>query len=398
VTVTAVAPGRGGDVSPPAVEAARRLSAGALSQRRLELLALAGPGSPYSEAQGRTPGTSTTPEDLAELVSSIATVGVLQPILVERLPDATLRLVAGERRLRAARWGAANLPPSPHFEAIPAVVCPGPLSEEERRTWQIAENLVRADLAPGDLAAALLFERCAVLSAKLAGAGVVIPSSIADSDDPLQRFRDLERIRLEAHLHRVGAPWEEVLARLGIQMGADSVRQLYRAFASLPREVSSEMDAAGITLATRLEYLRLDRGCRGAATELWEAVKEHGRPDLLAGALRQRADHPGLEASGALQAAEAVRGEANQARALALRPESAGELADPTTVAAALGVLRDLVAQLRRGVRLRPYDAGTVRLCAEEILAQLGSEDSAGCTNSGIDATPDELAGEEEVA
>ena len=386
---------RGGDVSPP-VEAARRLSAGALSQRRLELLALSGPGSPYTEAQGRSPGASTTPEDLAELVSSIASVGVLQPILVERLPDATLRLVAGERRLRAARWGAANLPPSPHFEAIPAVVCPGPLSEEERRTWQIAENLVRADLAPGDLAAALLFERCAVLSAKLAGAGVVIPSSIADSDEPLQRFRDLERIRLEAHLHKVGAPWEEVLARLGIQMGIDSARQLYRAFASLPREVSSEMDVAGIALATRLEYLRLDRGCRGAAAELWEAVKECGRPHLLAGALRQRAEHPGLEASDALQAAEALRDEANQARALALRSESF-ELADPTTVAAALGVLRDLVAQLRRGVRLRPYDAGTIRLCAEEILAQLG-EDSARCINSGIDATRDELAGEEEVA
>ena len=152
------APARGGDLSSPpvqtpasALDAARRLSASpCLSQRRLELLPLSGPGSVFSDVQGRRPGASTTPEDLAELVSSIASVGVLQPILVERLPDESLRLVAGERRLRAARWGAANLPSNLHFEAIPAVVCPGPLPEEDRRTWQIAENLVRVEVDQDD--------------------------------------------------------------------------------------------------------------------------------------------------------------------------------------------------------------------------------------------------------
>lgn len=379
------APGREGDLSSPLghtpgspLDAARRLSVSAcLSQRRFELLPLSGPGSVFSDVQGRRPGVSTTPEDLAELVSSIASVGVLQPILVERLPDESLRLVAGERRLRAARWGAANLPPNPHFEAIPAVVCPGPLPEEDRRTWQIAENLVRADLAPGELAAALVFERCAVLTTKLLTAGVPVPSSTVEIDDPLQRFRDLERIRLEAQLHKIGAPWEEVLARLGIQMGADSARQLYRAFSSLPPEVSTDMDAAGISLATRLEYLRMDRGCRGAARELWEAVKERGRPELLSGALRQRLERPGLDAAAALGAAEAVRDDANRARARALRPEPTGELADPATVAAALEVMRSLVVQLRRGVRLSRYDEGTIRLCAEEILAQLPADEAA---------------------
>jgi ParB family chromosome partitioning protein len=338
--------------------------------------------------QGRRPGASTTPEDLAELVSSIAAVGVLQPILVERLPDESLRLVAGERRLRAARWGAANLPPNPHFEAIPAVVCPGPLPEAARRTWQIAENLVRVDLAPGDLAAALVFERCAVLTTKLLAAGVPVPSSTAEIQDPLQRFRDLERIRLQAHLHKIGAPWEEVLGRLGIQLGADSARQLYRAFSSLPPEVSTDMDAAGISLATRLDYLRLDRGCRGAARELWEAAKVRGRPELLSGALRQRLERPGLDAAAALGAAEAVQYDANRARARARRPEPTGEVADPATVAAALEVMRALVAQLRRGVRLSRYDEGTIRLCAEEILAQL----------PGDEAAPEGVAGGEAVA
>jgi ParB family chromosome partitioning protein len=387
------APGREGEISPPAVgqcgawlEAARRLSSSrCLADRRLELLPLAGPGSVFTDVQGRLPGASTSPEDLAELISSIASVGVLQPILVERLPDETLRLVAGERRLRAARWGAANLTGNPHFSAIPAVVCPGPLPEEDRRTWQIAENLVRTDLAPGELAAALIFERCAVLTARLLAAGVAVPRSTVEID-PLQRFRALERIRLESHLHKVGAPWEEVLARLGVQMGPDTARQLYRAFTTLPAELSSEMDAAQISLATRLEVLRLDRGCRGAAQELWEAVKQKGRPDLFAGAVRRRADHPDLGVDEAIEAAGAGREDANQARSLANRPwpgRPAEELIDPASVAAALEVIRPLVAQLRRGMRLSRYDAGTLRLCAEEILAQLPGDEAAAKASEG---------------
>src|SRR5207253_7201945 len=124
------------------------------------------------------------------------------------------------------------------------------------------------------------FERCALLTTKLLAAGVAVPAHIGELDDALERFRALERLRLTAQLHRVGAPWEEVLARLGIQMGADTARQLYRAFATLPPELSCEMDAARISLATRLEILRLDRGCRGAARELWEAVKAKGHPQL----------------------------------------------------------------------------------------------------------------------
>jgi hypothetical protein len=71
-----------------------------------------------------------------------------------------------------------------------------------------------------------------------------------------------------------------------------------------------------------------------------------------------------------------------------LRPEPTGEVADPATVAAALEVMRGLVAQLRRGVRLSPYDEGTIRLCAEEILAQLPADE----------ASPEGVAGEGAVA
>ena len=110
---------------------------------------------------------------------------------------------------------------------------------------------------------------------------------------------------------------------------------------------------------------------------MWEAVKARGRPELLSGALRQRLENPDLDAAAALGVADAVRADANRARARALRQEPTGELADPATVSAALEVIRDLVAQLRSGMRLTRFDAGTVRLCAEEILAQLPGEDVA---------------------
>ena len=45
---------------------------------------------------------------------------------------------------------------------------PGPLSEEERRAFQLIENLGRVDLQPGELAAALLYERCAFVNPVLA--------------------------------------------------------------------------------------------------------------------------------------------------------------------------------------------------------------------------------------
>jgi ParB family chromosome partitioning protein len=358
------------------IEIARRLArSDRLSRRRFELLPLSGPGAPYTDPQGREPGSSTAPAHLVELISSIASVGVLQPVLVEELPDGSLRVVAGERRLRASRWGAVNLPENPHFGAIPAVICPGPLSEEERRIWQLIENLAREDLRPGELAAALMYERCAVLTAKLLAAGIAVPSGAAALEHPVERFRALDRIRLAAGANQLGAPWEEVLRRLGLQLSADRAKQLVRAFAALPVDLSLEMDAAGIALATRLDYLRLERGGRkGAAAELWEAVKRRGEPGLLPGAIRVETRRPGLEADAAVAAAAALREEANRARAAAQKPVAGGEAVPANMVGDALAGIRALLAALRRGARLNRYDVGSLRLLAEEFLGLIGAD------------------------
>jgi ParB family chromosome partitioning protein len=77
-------------------------------------------------------------EQLAELTASVATHGVLQPIIVRSAPDGGYELIAGERRLRAAR--AAGL------TDIPAVVRES--SSNELLELALVENLQRADLNP----------------------------------------------------------------------------------------------------------------------------------------------------------------------------------------------------------------------------------------------------------
>ena len=91
------------------------------------------------------PRRSFNEEELASLADSIRLHGLLHPIVVQR-DDGGYRLVAGERRLRAAqRAGVA---------AIPAIVRP---PAESARHWleaALTENLQRSDLNPIEEAAA----------------------------------------------------------------------------------------------------------------------------------------------------------------------------------------------------------------------------------------------------
>ena len=81
--------------------------------------------------------------ELAPLIASIAEHGVIQPILVTELLDG-YQLVAGERRVRAAR--AAGL------ERIPAVV--RQLADPQQLELALVENLQRDDLDPIEVALA----------------------------------------------------------------------------------------------------------------------------------------------------------------------------------------------------------------------------------------------------
>jgi len=77
-------------------------------------------------------------EQVAELADSIRAHGVLQPIVVRETPGGEYELIAGERRLRAARLAGLT--------TIPAVVRDS--TDTEQLQLALVENLQRADLNP----------------------------------------------------------------------------------------------------------------------------------------------------------------------------------------------------------------------------------------------------------
>jgi len=83
-------------------------------------------------------------ESLAELAASIAAHGVIQPIVVRGSADGGYELVAGERRLRAARMAG--------LQHIPAVIRDS--QTNELLELALVENVQRADLNPIEEAAA----------------------------------------------------------------------------------------------------------------------------------------------------------------------------------------------------------------------------------------------------
>lgn len=99
----------------------------------------------------RQPRTVFDEDELAELVLSIREIGVLQPIVVRRLPAAaaaetgiTYELIMGERRLRASR-GAQKA-------TIPAII--RTTDDDDMLRDALLENLHRAQLNPLEEAAA----------------------------------------------------------------------------------------------------------------------------------------------------------------------------------------------------------------------------------------------------
>jgi ParB family chromosome partitioning protein len=86
-------------------------------------------------------------DQLAELASSIAASGVVQPVLVRPLANGRFQLIAGERRWRASQLAGKA--------TIPAIL--RQVSDEQAMEITIVENLQRTDLNPMEQARA--FER-----------------------------------------------------------------------------------------------------------------------------------------------------------------------------------------------------------------------------------------------
>ncbi|MER3421836.1 MAG: hypothetical protein C4293_00015 [Nitrospiraceae bacterium] len=90
------------------------------------------------------PRTEFNETELNQLAESVKQNGVIQPVLVRRKGDGIYELIAGERRLRAAKLAG--------LQTIPAVVRNS--SDEQAMELALVENLQRQDLNPMEAARA----------------------------------------------------------------------------------------------------------------------------------------------------------------------------------------------------------------------------------------------------
>lgn len=91
------------------------------------------------------PRTKFSEEALAELEASIREFGILQPLLVRPMSDGSYKIVAGERRYRAARRA--------ELKEVPVII--KSLTDAEAAAIALIENLQREDLNPIEEAAGI---------------------------------------------------------------------------------------------------------------------------------------------------------------------------------------------------------------------------------------------------
>lgn len=91
------------------------------------------------------PRTKFTEEALSELEASIREFGILQPLLVRPMSDGSYKIVAGERRWRAARRA--------ELTEVPVII--KSLTDAQAAAIALIENLQREDLNPIEEAAGI---------------------------------------------------------------------------------------------------------------------------------------------------------------------------------------------------------------------------------------------------
>lgn len=90
------------------------------------------------------PRTRFDPEELKELADSIQEHGIIQPLVLTRGEDDHYTLIAGERRLKAARLAG--------LDSVPIIIRDA--SDQDRLELALIENVQRTDLDPLETAAA----------------------------------------------------------------------------------------------------------------------------------------------------------------------------------------------------------------------------------------------------
>jgi len=184
----------------------------------------------------RQPRRTFDDDGIRELADSIEQLGVLQPLLVRRTSSDAFELIAGERRLRAARLAG--------LDRVPVIV----VETDERGSLEraLVENIHRSDLDPVEEAAAFkqLMEEGGltheVLGQKIGKSRVSITNALRLLDLPteIQRYlveRKLSAAHGRALLGLQGNPMQLRLAKRAAQeqLSVRETEELVRRYQSL---------------------------------------------------------------------------------------------------------------------------------------------------------------------
>jgi ParB family chromosome partitioning protein len=187
-------------------------------------------------ANPRQPRMEFVEESLAALARSIREVGVLQPIVV-RVREDGYELVAGERRLRAARLAG--------LATIPAIVRDSDDTDALREA--LIENIHREDLSPLELASAYqeLMEELGSTQEEVAERLGCSRSQVANTIRLLSLPGNVQQLLAESRIQAgharalLGLPDDEARSAVALRVAAEglSVRQvedLVRSYADHP--------------------------------------------------------------------------------------------------------------------------------------------------------------------
>ena len=212
-------------------------------------------------ANPRQPRIEFPEETLAALARSIREVGVLQPIVVRRR-NGSYELVAGERRVRAARLAG--------LATIPAIIRESDDTESLRTA--LIENIHREDLSPLELAAAFqeLLDELDVTQDEVAERLGYSRAHVANTIRLLSLPGDVQRLLVDGKIQAgharalLALPDDEAKSAVALRVAAEglSVRQVE----DLVRKYEPQEAAATRT--------RGGRGSDPVVTEVEEILSE----------------------------------------------------------------------------------------------------------------------------
>lgn len=190
-------------------------------------------GNPRSDAEDNLEG-------LAASLGSEGDEQIVNPPIVRRCADSRYVVVAGERRVRAAKLAGWN-----------SVLCQirTGLDARKTHTLRVVENLHRQDLNPLDQATALKISWL-VANADELDLKDRITELLEQEQPQSQTLVTLERLLEEAGFipTHPPVPWDQVLDKLGVEMSPDSRKKLMRVLALAP-DVQEMARPLGLTEA-----------------------------------------------------------------------------------------------------------------------------------------------------